>query len=1846
MLRNLSRTILMAAAAWFAAASVLSAQQPGTDPLRGDVDGDGAVTAADARIVADYVVGKPVPAGANVRDRGDVNGDGRITSVDAAIIRGFVAGRANVGRFKVGTPAGEPASALARVRCRVDARTATMTCGGPADQPGGARSSITLTYGGQGEFVTLASTPGVATPYSGGDSVEVTSDVTVRNLLPQKIGTTDGVENDSVRVFFSMAPTTTSGSGTVTVDGSGVGTFTASNQRYYSYAGPIDTQAVSLPRQWRFKMPATVAVFDFELLIDAEVQYNGWVDLYPPYHKPSPYLVPVDTLMPGETLQLVDSVRSAKGFHLPGVPVSNWSSNNPAAATVSNSGFVTAVDVGTTTVTATAAGSRTGQVSIVVARPDTAVSTITATPGTVTVGDSATVTVQLKYTSGGNVPRSGGTVALAVTGAATLTAVTDNNDGTYTAKVTSNSAEAVTISGTLDGHNIVSTAGVTFQAGAASGMAANSATPQSATVGTAVTAPPSVKVTDSHGNGVAGVAVTFTVTTGSGQVSNGTDPAGASAVVTTNASGVATLASWTLGTAAGAANNSVTASATGLADVVFTATATVGAAANMAAASATTQSAEVGTAVAAPPSVTVTDQYGNVVAGYTVTFTVAAGGGQVSNGTDPAGASAAVVTNVSGVATLASWTVGTAVGTDNNTVTASGTGVTDVGFTASGTPGAVHHFVVEAAAGGPIGDQLAGAAFNVKVTAQDEFNNTATGFTGTVDFTTTPPGGITAGGTSAAFTAGVLSSHAVTIGTAGDYTLTATRTGGTEAGTSNSFQVQQAPTSVADGPTPTSVPGDPFHAAFNTALGANNVMTNDTRGLPLANVTSFGGGSAGGDITTNAPGAVVNLGNGGSLSVAADGAVTFTPSTGFTGLFTFQYRITNVRGTSDAQVTIAVGFRPAVTPDDYPTNLIGNVPINTATPGGTGFKVTTNDVGDAKVLTPGPATNGTVLLNADGTFTFTPAVGFTGGNATFTYTVTNGFGTTDPATVTLPVSGIAWFVNTTADGGNDGRYGSAFDNLNTAFPAGAGKPAANQPIFVYSGSYTGGVTLSGGQTLLGQGASGTFNDALGLTWPADAGPAPSLGGTRPTVTGGLTLNSNNTGNTLRGFDLTGSATALAGTNFGTLTVSEVGINTSGAALNLNNGTLAGTGFTQLSSSGAPSGGNNVTLTSVSTSGSPALGTNADALSGATGSGFVVSGGNGSFTYLGTIANTAGLAVNVSGKTGGTVAFPNDINPVAAGRGISVANNTGSTVVNFSGTNQKISSGANTGVSLTNNGSSGGATVNFTGGNLVISTTSASGFVATGGGTVSVTGAGNTINVTAGSGSVALNVQNTAISGGVLNFKSIASTGGTSGIVLNNTSGGGLTVPGDGASDAANTTRGRTTAKSGGGTVTLGSGGTISGTSGDGITLTSTGAVTLRNMVIQNGSVDGIDASTVSALTVDNTLITGHANGHGIRGSTLSGLSLTHSDVGNNATAAGVDASDTWNMRFLGLTGTGTVQNSKIHHSAETVFGVINTSGSLTLGITNTNITDTYPVGGSVSLAPGTNGLQINAYGSSVINATLTNDSIARTRARGVTASTETAGSGSLSLTVTGTKFADNVTVGLEVAHGSSGTATYTFDGNDFQRHGSIPINVNRLGSSSFASFGNFTGTIQNNTIGTAGVLNSGTSTSADGIHVESNGTGGNTRVAIVNNTIRQVGQYGIYLGIVDTKIGGAAQPALEARVQGNNVSEIKTTGLDGLRVVPGGLSGDHGRVCLDVISNTLVGSSGAGPAYGWRIRTSALLAPQINPTPTIQLKGWNGSDAFATYAVNRPNTLSGVSGTATESHAGGSLAAVASCNTP
>jgi hypothetical protein len=1807
-LAALAAPVRLAAQASQPAAAAVAA--PSGAVLRGDVNGDGQVTVLDALAVIAYVVGKELPAEYQIFPNGDADGNGRITTMDALVITGYAMGR-DVSRYPVATPI--QGARTDGLLCVGSLRDLTVTCRSQQPQraqlPAGAHGSVT--YSGQNVYVRLTNSPA----HYDNVSEELTFDVDVTNLIPQTLGVDSlgNVSPDGIRIVFnSRNPQTIQ-----VLDSAGSADFLSPSSPYYQYPGGLADSATTAPKGWRLHVPNTSPNFSFVVYVNAEVKKpRGYVDVYPS----------TATLVPTQTQQLLDTVRTFAGT--PTGQTVHWSSSDTLIAKVNTTtGLVTAVSDGTVTITARALPDTSasithpsGTATITVASVSAAQSTITADSSTLTVGDTTILTVQVKRSNGANYTQSAGPVILHATSGTLLTdsagsvvsdTATDNGNGTYTARLTNTVSGPVTVSGTLNGVAIGNTALVTFNPGGPANITKTAGDALADTVGTPLNPAPQVLVTDAHGNPVANVSVSFTAAAGNGTV--------VGSPKLTDATGHASPDSWTLSTVAKL--DSLTATA-GALTTVFVDTAKAGPATSMVKSAGDGQTATVGSAVATNPAVTITDTYGNPVSGVGVKFKVTGGGGKVANG-GPAVDSVQATSDGSGVAAVTGWTLGNVVGA--NSLDASSPGLATVTFTATGTAAALDHFVVKAAGGTDIPNQLAGTPFNVQVTAKDVYENTVTSFNGSVTFSTTPAtaGAITAGGTSGAFTNGVLSSHSITIGIADAYTLTAT--GGGKSGTSNSFEVQAPATAVDDAPAGNSVPGDPYHTAFNTTfnLAAPGIMSNDTRGFPHATVVTFGSDSLGGAITdhpiSGSPVTVTPLPGhpSGSLTVGADGSIAFTPPTGFTGLYVFHYRIGNPRGTSDAQVTIAVGTRPAANNDTYSTALLGNVPISTGT--STLFSVATNDAGDAKVLAKVGQSNGLATLNADGTFTFLPDAGYTG-PASFTYTVKNGFGTTAAATVSMTVTGIAWFVDTNAGAVGDGRLGTPFNNLSTAFAA-ATKPAANAPIFLYSSgtSYTGGVTLLAGQRLVGQGATGSsFASVMNVTWPSDAPAQPSIGGTSPTVVSGLTLGS---GNTLQGFNLGGSGTALAGNGFGTLTVSQVGINTSGQALSLTNGTLSG-GFTQVRSTG---GTNNVFLSNVATSSPSALGTSADVLSGATTDAFVVSGGAGSFTYAGSITNTNTLAVNVSGKTGGAVLFPGDINPAAAARGISAANNSGGTAITFSGANQKISSGAAAGVNLTNNT---GATVSFTGGNLVITTTSGNGFNATGGGTVIVDAPTTENSTISSSGGIALNVVSTTIGTGGLNFKSISASGGSNGIVLNGTGSNGLTVAGDGASDAANATRGRTTAKSGGGTIALGSGGTISGTTGTAVSLSSTGPVTLRNMVVQNGSGDGIAATTVPGLVLDNLRVTGKAFGHGLHGTSVSGLRIYHSDFDSNATDASTAGPDIWNVRLDDLAGVDSVASSLFHNGYEHIFVVKNTTATASFTATNSNFTD----------AGHGDGLDVYANGSSNITAVVQSDSLARNSSFGFDSGTQTTASGTLNVTLNNNQVINNF-VGLDVAHGSSGTNTFNITNNNLQTNvasSSQAINVNRLADPTFTGFGLFSGTVSGNTIGTAGVANSGSDV-GDGITVKTNGNGGTTRISILNNIIRSYGQHGIGISARDASTGHT----LHARVQGNNIANGEAgLSLDGINVTMGALNTDVISMCLDI-----GGSGGSANTVtsavrnGIRVRSSGLPAANV----TLTLPSYDNSGA--TYFANRNPAATGAAANTSFSNASGTTSA-GSCTTP
>ena len=129
---------------------------------------------------------------------------------------------------------------LVAVTCNVDVASERVSCGEP-EIPENLSANVIV--GGQGQFVRLI--PGS----SSWDAGTFTTNMSVQNLIPQALGTTDGVTLDptGVQVFLQGPPTVTSGSGTITPVGDGVSIFTASDQTYWQYNSVLETGETSAP---------------------------------------------------------------------------------------------------------------------------------------------------------------------------------------------------------------------------------------------------------------------------------------------------------------------------------------------------------------------------------------------------------------------------------------------------------------------------------------------------------------------------------------------------------------------------------------------------------------------------------------------------------------------------------------------------------------------------------------------------------------------------------------------------------------------------------------------------------------------------------------------------------------------------------------------------------------------------------------------------------------------------------------------------------------------------------------------------------------------------------------------------------------------------------------------------------------------------------------------------------------------------------------------------------------------------------------------------------------------------------------------------------------------------------------------------------------------------------------------------------------------------------------------------------------------------------------------------------------------------------------------------------------
>ena len=196
-------------------------------------------------------------------------------------------------------------------------------------------------------------------------------------------------------------------------------------------------------------------------------------------------------------------------------------------------------------------------------------------------------------------------------------------------------------------------------------------------------------------------------------------------------------------------------------------------------------------------------------------------------------------------------------------------------------------------------------------------------------------------------------------------------------------------------------------------------------------------------------------------------------------------------------------FGVGTSPSSPSTSTSGTVLSNSSDANGDSLSVTGGTISTAH--------GGSVSMNSNGTFAYTPPVGFTGSDS-FTFQVSDGF-TSTSGTATITVANRVWYVN---DNNGSNGNGTSTSPFNTLAPVN-GASASGDFIFLYGGpTYSGGITLKASQTLVGQSFGLTIG---GQTVVAASGANPTITNTGGT---GITLGE---GDTVDGITVSGTSGA-------------------------------------------------------------------------------------------------------------------------------------------------------------------------------------------------------------------------------------------------------------------------------------------------------------------------------------------------------------------------------------------------------------------------------------------------------------------------------------------------------------------------------------------------------------------------------------------------------------------------------------------------------------------------------------------------------------------------------------------------
>lgn len=928
----------------------------------------------------------------------------------------------------------------------------------------------------------------------------------------------------------------------------------------------------------------------------------------------------------------------------------------------------------------------------------------------------------------------------------------------------------------------------------------------------------------------------------------------------------------------------------------------------------------------------------------------------------------------------------------------------------------------------------------------------------------------------------------------------------------------------------------------------------------------------------------------------------------------------NFADTIDPNTTLVPGslrVSPLAFAESY--NATINTALNIPAPG-----VLANDTGTpaptAQPIAAGAtAQGGTVTLNADGSFNYTPPSGFTGTD-TFTYTATNGLSPDDTATVTINVDeGPAVTTTAPANGANNVatntnitvNFSEPVNATTSSFviecPTGSpqayalsASPAASftlDPVADLPAGVTCTVTVVASQIS----DADTFDppDQMAADYVFSFGVKPVAVDDMESATGNVRINSANSGYSVltndQGAGITITAYDATSTQGG-----SVNMNTATGTFTYNppRGFEGADSFNYTISSAGGSDQGTVVITvsdmiwfinnapGACSSGCDGRLTNPyttlaafEADNGSVGSGNPEAGDNvfiytGSGNYVAplTLENNQivigqGASSSIAAITGITPAPDSDPLPstggtkpniTSSGIGVQLAQNDQLHGLAFTTTGAAVSGTSNVGT--------------FLFGDIAINNTTGSGMVLTGGGSVTSTGV-NTITTTT---ATALNVANTSIGAGGITFRSISSNGGANAaIVLNNTgTSGGLTVAGNGAA---------------------GTGGTIQNKSVDSISLTSTSNVSLSWMNIQNNTESGIFGTGVTGLNLTRVNLTNNGNDNGDEGIKVNNL------LGNS----------TWSFVAISNSAHNNVFISNTLDQATAKLDSLTVSNSSFNNLNDTTGANSFLV--DISANAGVDLIEMTGC-------TFSNNSPQQAlvvQARNTATITK--------FTVQSSTFTDN---GIQASFTQDASANLTFNVlNNLTMTGSQLQAINVF-SSSASTGGTLQGRIVGNQIGNAGVPDSG-SAFGSGIRVLIQGKTQST-LLLDGNTIRQTPfNRGIEAQYLGSTAPAQVIPASDITVTNNNVNPQDASGFPLAAIfVTSDNQGSPATVRADIRGNTVPAASdtydypnfdGTGPNLVLEElgggTTQLVDSPPASANATAQLQSTNTGSAYGNPGV-------------------------------